>query len=86
MSEISDQVLTGSVPLDGNTFTRVSFKDADLIFDGGVPPNFNDCRFDNARFSFRGAARQTVLFLNGMAPSNTNMREVVYGLIPGLRE
>ena len=64
---------------------NIDFKDAELTYDGGRPPAFNNCRFDNARFTFRESAGNTLLFLRAMAPAQTNMRDVVLGLMPELK-
>ena len=42
-------------------------------------------RFDNATFSFRESAGNTLMFLRAMAPAQTNMRDVVLGLMPELK-
>lgn len=84
-AEYKDQTLSGVVALDSNSFDNIDFKDAGLTYDGGRPPAFNNCRFDNARFTFRKSAGNTLLFLRAMAPAETNMRDVVLGLMPELR-
>ena len=84
MAEFKDQILTGDVALDGNTFVNIQFKDAVLNYSGGVPPGFDNCAFDTTSFSFGDAAANTLHFLRAMAPEGTNMRSVVLGLIPEL--
>lgn len=84
MAEYKDQTLSGVIALDSNSFDNIDFKDAELTYDGGRPPAFNNCRFDNARFTFRESAGNTLMFLRAMAPANTNMRQVVLGLMPEL--
>ncbi len=86
MADIKDQFLSGAVALDGNRFINVDFVDAQLQFGGGEAPSFDNCRFTQATFSFNGAASNTLLFLNAMAPAHTNMRDVVLGLIPALKD
>lgn len=86
MSETRDQTLTGEVPLDGRTFRDCVFVDATLLFDGGTPPNFVNCRFERSRFGFGGPAQNTVNFLRAMAPARTGMRMFVQGLIPELSQ
>ena len=84
VADFKDQTLTGDIALDGNTFANIQFKNAVLSYAGGVPPRFDNCAFDNSSFSFRDAAASTLQFLRAMAPENTNMRSVVFGLMPEL--
>lgn len=85
MAEFKDQILTGGVTLDGNVFVNVDFNNAVLNYDGGVPPGFDNCRFNGATFNLGSGAGNTILFLRAMAPEATNMRSVVLGLIPELQ-
>ena len=85
MAEFKDQTLTGEVALDGNVFINIDFNDAVLTYDGGLPPGFDNCRFNQSSFTFRETAGNTLLFLRAMAPETTNMRSVVLGLIPELQ-
>jgi hypothetical protein len=85
MAETKNQTLKGIIRLDGATFRDCEFVDARLLFEGGTPPNFINCRFTNTHFAFEGAAGNTVNFLRAMAPPQSNMREVVFGLMPELR-
>jgi hypothetical protein len=81
-----DVTLSGEVDLDSAWYVNVEFREARLIYRGGRPPHFENCRFHNATFSFEGSAANTVQFLNAIAPASTNMRHVVLGLIPGLKD
>jgi hypothetical protein len=85
VAEFADQTLSGEVALDGNTFTNVDFANAILTYDGGVPPSFANCRFNTARFTFRDSASNTLMFLRAMVPAETNMRPIVFGLMPELQ-
>ena len=85
VAEFKDQTLTGAVTLDDNIFINVDFNDAVLNYDGGVPPGFDNCRFNKATFNLGGAAGNTINFLRTMSPTTTNMRSVVLGLIPELQ-
>jgi hypothetical protein len=84
MAEFKDQTLTGVVALDGAIFRNVEFKDAVLTYDGGVPPTFDNCRFNQASFTFREHAANTLIFLRAMTPASTGMRSIVDGLMPEL--
>ena len=85
MAEFKDQTLTGAVTLDDNDFINIDFTDALLNYDGGVPPPFGNCRFNNASFNLGGGGGNRTTLLAMMAPAATNMRPVVLGLIPELQ-
>ena len=82
----AETTISERVTLDGKTFNDINFEGATLVYAGGTPPSFNNCRFNNATFSFDGAAGNTLAFLKAMAPAHTNMRGVVQGLIPELND
>jgi hypothetical protein len=84
MAEIRDQTLSGVQTLDGNTYINCQFKNARLIYLGGIPPGFGNCAFEDSEFMFDGAAGRTLGFLRAMAPATTNMRHIVLGLLPEL--
>lgn len=86
MAETKTQTIQGRVKLDGKTFTDCEFVDAQLVYDGGLPPNFINCRFSNSNFTFDKEAGNAVNFLRAMAHPNSNMREVVLGLMPELTQ
>ena len=86
MSETKNQTIKGRVKLDGKTFADCVFQDAQLVFDGGLPPNFINCRFNNTNFAFDKEAGNTVNFLRAMANPQSNMRQVVLGLMPELTQ
>ena len=85
MAEINNQDYIGDVALDGGRFVNVDFRNGTLSYSGGQPPHIENCRFHGTTFRFDGPAGQTLNFLNMMAPSNTNMRGIVEGLLPGLK-
>ena len=85
MAITQDTTIDGTVSLDGETFKNVLFHGAKMTYAGGPPPSFDNCRFDQATFSFDGPAGNTLAFLKAMAPANTNMRDVVLALIPELK-
>ena len=86
MTETRDQTVRGNVVLDGNTFVNCQFTDARMIYEGGTPPNFTNCAFTNSNFVFQAAAGNTLNFLRAMLPAQTNMRQVVFGLMPELNQ
>lgn len=80
------KTISGRVKLDGKTFTDIQFVDAQLVYDGGLAPNFVNCRFQNTGFSFEKEAGNTCNFLRAMAAPQSNMRSVVLGLLPELTQ
>ena len=80
-----DVTLTGDVALDSAVFINVEFKSARLVYLGGRPPSFENCRFDNAIFVFEGPASNTLSFINAMAPATTGMRHIAMGLLPAMK-
>lgn len=82
MADNERQKMQGRIKLDGKTFTEIAFENANLVFEGGQPPNFINCTFTQTNFSFEGPAGNTVHFLRAMLPHQTNMRGVVLGLMP----
>lgn len=85
MAVHKDKTMTGPVDLDSGVFENVVFENAELFYSGGQPPHFANCAFNTASFEFRGPAHRTLLFLRTMAPEETRMREVFYGLIPEIK-
>ena len=45
-----------TVPLDGETFSACEFRDSRLVYAGGEPPTFTDCRFDGCEWKYDEAA------------------------------
>lgn len=84
MAEIRNQTLTGETVIDGNVYISCDFDGARLIFEGGLPPAFTDCRFSDTDFVLQEAAGRTIAFLRAMAPARTGMRHIVAGLLPEL--
>ena len=86
MAETRNQKIQGRVKIDGKTFVDCEFIDAELAYEGGVAPTFVNCRFTTSNFAFEKEAGSTVQFLRGMAHAQSNMRQVVLGLIPELTQ
>lgn len=86
MAEVRDQTLSGDQFVDNHLYVGCTFRNARLIYEGGVPPGFDNCAFQESHFVFQGSAGYTLSFLRQMAPRATNMREVVLGLIPELND
>lgn len=86
MAVVRDQTFTDAVSLDGNRYIDCRFDGAELTYDGGQPPRFDQCTFNETKFSFTGPARNTIALLRMMAPAHTNMRQIVLGVIPELQD
>ena len=84
MANYKDQVISGRVVLDAGVFDTCDFEQVQMIYSGGPPPQFNNCRLNDATVTFDGAANSTLLFLRSMAAPASGMRAVVDGLIPEL--
>jgi hypothetical protein len=52
-----------SVALDGETFDGCEFRDCRLVYTGGEPPTFVNCRFDACDWRFEDAAANTLTHL-----------------------
>ena len=86
MADIRNQTLSGDQIVDDNVYIDCTFENARLIYEGGVPPGFDNCAFKASHFRFQGPAGYTLSILKTMAPARTGMREMVLGLLPELRE
>ena len=82
MAEAERRTLSGRIKLDGKTFKDVAFEKAQLVYEGGAGPNFDNCTFTETNYTFEGAAGNTVHFLRAMLFQQSNMRGVVLGLMP----
>ena len=82
MAEIENQTLEGRQSVDGMTYVNCAFKDAQMVFKGGTPPNFVNTSFTNSRFIFEDSAAATVHFLRAMLRPETRMRGFVTGMMP----
>ena len=47
-----------TVSLDGETFSRCEFRACRLIYSGGQPARFDNCKFDTCDWKLQGAAVQ----------------------------
>lgn len=73
-----------TVALDGETFSNCEFRDSRLVFTGGEPPTFTNCRFDNCDWKFDDAAARTLVHLKtiwaaGAKSSVQNMIKEITG-------
>lgn len=86
MTSSQREKVCGRVPLDGKAFVNAAFVDAELVYAGGVPPQFDNCTFEDTNFIFESTAAHTLAFLKSMAGPSTNMRSVVLRLISELND
>jgi hypothetical protein len=66
VSEQSNSYNHQTVALDGRAFTGCEFTACRLVYSGGEPPRFVDCRFDACEWKFEGAAADTLSHLKAM--------------------
>jgi hypothetical protein len=52
-----------TVVLDGETFAACEFRDCRLVYAGGEPPVFRDCRFHDCEWKQDEAAARTLAYL-----------------------
>ncbi|MCG6970302.1 MAG: hypothetical protein LJE85_11090 [Gammaproteobacteria bacterium] len=52
------------VTVDFNEYIDCEFKDCEIIYKGGNPPVFENCRFENCQFSAIDRAENTIGYLS----------------------
>jgi hypothetical protein len=52
-----------TVTLDGERYSGCEFRGCRMVYRGGEPPHFEDCRFDNCDWRFEDAAADTLAHL-----------------------
>ena len=72
------------VVLDDNSFVGCHFKNCVLVYSGGKPPILESNEFSGFRFDFRGAAENTVIFLQAMAAPRSGLQSVIQNTFPAL--
>jgi hypothetical protein len=71
-----------TVELDGEIFSNCEFRACRLLYSGGEPPVFDDCRFDDCEWKFEGPAANTLAHLKivwsagGKAPVQAMIKEI----------
>ncbi len=71
-----------TVTLDGEEFSDCEFRDCRMVYSGGEPPVFSQCRFDGCDWKFDEAAGRTLAFLKlvwtvgGKAPVQAVIKEI----------
>jgi hypothetical protein len=71
-----------TVVLDGEHFSSCEFRDCRLVYAGGVPPVFEDCRIDDCEWKFEEAAGRTLAYLKvvwlagAKAPVQSAIKEI----------
>ena len=74
-----------TVPLDGESFFDCEFRACRLVYAGGEPPIFKDCRFEGCEWRFDDAAARTLAHLKlvwgvgGKAPVQALIKEITGG-------
>jgi uncharacterized protein YjbI with pentapeptide repeats len=54
------------IALDGKTFVKCHFENCNLNYSGLMQVSLKDCTFSKCKWSFSGAARNTIGFMTGM--------------------
>jgi hypothetical protein len=68
--------------LDGEVFSDCEFRDCRMIYSGGEPPVFDNCRFDKCEWIFEDAAARTLAHMKsvwavgGKAPVQALIKEI----------
>ncbi len=71
-----------TVYLDGDAFADCSFQTCRMVYAGGPPPAFDNCRFDDCEWKFEGPAADTLAILKliwsvgGKAPVQAMIKEI----------
>ncbi|MDP1630897.1 MAG: hypothetical protein Q8L66_05695 [Caulobacter sp.] len=71
-----------TVALDGQAFSGCTFQDCRLVYSGGKPPSFTNCRFDGCEWKFDDAAANTLAHLKviwaagGKGPVQAMIKEI----------
>jgi hypothetical protein len=55
-----------TVVLDGEAFSGCEFRACRLVYSGGEPPQFDNCKFDDCEWKLEGPAAQTLTHLRGI--------------------
>ena len=59
----NDKFDGNTIELDGGEFVACEFKNCKLVYHGGRLPRIESCRFIDSQFALRGAAAETLEFL-----------------------
>lgn len=71
-----------TVALDGEHFSSCEFRDCRLVYTGGEPPVFENCRFDDCDWRIEEAAERTLAYLKvlwlagGKQPVQAMIKEI----------
>jgi len=68
-----------TVPLDGESFSECEFRACRLVYGGGEPPSFADCKFDDCEWRLEDAAVRTLAHLKVMwnAGAKAQVQELI---------
>ena len=54
------------IALDGKTFVKCHFENCEMNYSGLMQVSLKDCTFDKCKWTFSGAAKNTIGFMTGM--------------------
>ena len=68
-----------TVALDGEAFVGCEFRQCRMVYAGGAPPSFSECRFEGCDWKFEGPAARTLEHLKVLWGAGA--KPLVQGLI-----
>ena len=77
MISIKEKFSSMKIFLDGGTFVECEFENCDLVFSAMLPVYLDQCTFTRCTYSFEGAARVAIGFLQGLFGNGSEGREIV---------
>ena len=84
MSAVDREFANQRVVMDGEEFVRCRFTNCTFVYSGGPPPKFDGCVIDNPKFTFEGAAQNTLGVLAGLY--HGGFKTMIEGTFQSIRE
>jgi hypothetical protein len=72
----------GEEHIDGNEYIGCTFDDVSLVYSGGELPAFEDVKFLQFRFLFRGPALRTLSFIKAMGDQGNTFEQLFAQIFP----
>jgi hypothetical protein len=76
-----------TITLDGERFSGCEFRECRMVYRGGEPPKFDDCRFDDCDWRFEDAAAHTLAYMKLLwaVGGKTSMQALIKEITSGGR-
>jgi hypothetical protein len=76
-----------TISLDGERFSGCEFRECRMVYRGGEPPKFDDCRFDDCDWRFEDAAAHTLAYMKLLwaVGGKTSMQALIKEITSGGR-